>query len=289
MNFDKALQSWKEYYQITAKTEYAHIIGELERNWDEDAIMSVSNRIQLYQLFIELRGRAQNKQISQYTYRLFLRLYLKMYETRFRSIQNSEPSIESGIFEYLLKNYDEAVTILESVVKSNVESVIGRTYLSFAHLARKEQREAVVLLTKNLFLAADQLREEDLLLSQFKMLLGRLNADSGNLQTALWQLVFESWFRNFLIIEEDQPFFFLMQQKESSERILQVKYFAHERYRHFMRCLFIAEYARLHLKKKKGMITDQEKYMERLDANYFNRYCRRRKPVTKTEDQPGHN
>jgi hypothetical protein len=277
LKFEPALQSWKEYYRITAKTEYRRIIEEIEKNWDEDAIQSVSSLAQLFRLFSELRNRSVNNQISQYTYRLYLQLYLKIYESRFRPKDVLPHTLDSGVFEYLMNNLEDSVTILQSVVGKNVESVLGRIYLSFAHLARKEQREAITLLTKNMFLAADQLRDDDLLLSQFKMLLGRLYADSGNLDAALWLLVFESWYRNYLIIDEDDRFFRLMQQKESSERILQVKYYAQERYRHFARCLYIAEYSRQYLSIKKGLIQDQEKYMERLDAHLFSRYRRKRK------------
>ena len=83
---------------------------------------------------------------------------------------------------------------------------------------------------------------------------------------------FEAWFRNWIVLLEDNEFFQVMQQKERSERILQVKYYTSEKYRHFVRCLYIAEYVREFLPKEKGIIWEQEAYMEKLDANLFQRY-----------------
>jgi hypothetical protein len=70
-----------------------------------------------------------------------------------------------------------------------------------------------------------------------------------------------------------------MQQKERSERILQVKYYVSEKYRHFIRCLFIAEYVRQFLQNEKGIIWEQEAYMEKLDNILFERYRKKRKSI----------
>lgn len=279
LHFDQAMRHWSDYYKITAKTEYQKIIDEIRNNWNEDVLTSVNSLSRLLHLFLELRNKSIRKEISHYTYRLYLRLYLNHYLSRFQQQAQQEVSLESGVFEYLVDNYDSAIEKLKSVIRRDVESVHGRIFLGLAYMAKKEQRPAIAVLTQNLFLAADQLQDDDLYLSQFKMLLGRLFADSGNMAAASWQLVFESWYRSYLIIEEDNRFFLLMQQKEGSERIMRVKYYAVERYRHFMRCLFVAEYARLFLKNKKGLILDQEKYMEQLDLSLFERYRKKRKAI----------
>ena len=93
---------------------------------------------------------------------------------------------------------------------------------------------------------------------------------------------FESWFRNWLIFDENKTFFDVIRKKETNERIVQVKYYSYERYRHFARCLYIAEYARQYLKKETGLILEQENYMSKLDGILFDRYRKKRKEIKKS-------
>ena len=120
---------------------------------------------------------------------------------------------------------------------------------------------------------------EDIGSSQIRNLYGKLKSVHGKGEVGPWMVPFEAWFRNWLVWLEDITFFQGMQQKERNERILQVKYYASEKYRHFVRCLFVAEYVRQFLPKEKGIIWEQEAYMEKLDAHLFERYRRKRKPI----------
>jgi len=156
---------------------------------------------------------------------------------------------------------------------------MARIYLGYAYLELKDQRRAIITLSQNLYYAADMLESEDMYLSQFRLLFGRLHTQLGDRRAAAWLLTFESWYRNWLIIEEDERFFSLMRRREQNERILQVKYTAAERYRHFAHCLYIAEYCRQFDRSQKGLINEQENYMEKLDTLLYARYRKKRKPV----------
>jgi hypothetical protein len=46
-----------------------------------------------------------------------------------------------------------------------------------------------------------------------------------------------------------------------------------------VRCLYIVEYVRHHLKKETGLVLEQEKYMAKLDSQLFDRYRKKRKEV----------
>jgi len=140
-------------------------------------------------------------------------------------------------------------------------------------------KEAVSVLTENLFLAADKLPEEALYLSQYKLLFGKLYSDCGNREEAAWLLVFESWYRNYLVFTENNRLFKVIQHKESTERIIQVKYYTHERYRHFVRCLYLADYTRHFQKEQRGLIHEQENYMQKLDRELFARYRKKRQEI----------
>jgi len=278
-HFDRAVEQWQNYYRITAKVEYQKILKEITQNWDEKAYLNIPSSQRLFKQFLELRSKLFAREISNYTFNLYQQLLLKIYRKRFRAQSYRDNSLESAVFEYLCGETDKAVGKLREVLLKDPESSIARSFLSAALLDKHEQSAAVAVLSQNLFLSADQLDENDLHLSQFKMLLGRLHTTSGNRQEAAWLLTFEAWYRNYLIIEQDPVFFRLMQKKESNERILQVKYYNYERYRHFVRCLFMAEYARLYHKQNKGLIAEQENYMSRLDTLLFARYRRKRKPL----------
>ena len=274
---EQALVLWEKYYSITARQEYRTIIKEITQNWDSDTYSDVSSLNRLFQIFNELRKKVYQKEIGSYTFNLYKKLLLKIYKTKFSDAGRLDVSVEAGVFEYLDGEYDSAVNKLERVLSSDPGLVQARSCLAAAYMAKHEQRMAVSALTKNLFLAADELVEEDLILSQFKLLFGRLHASAGSREEAAWLLAFESWYRSFLVFEEDNAFFLLIQRKESSERIMQVKYYNHERYRHFARCLYLAEYSRLYYPGNTGNILELENYMAKLDSSLFGRYRRKRK------------
>jgi len=276
-NIEQALVHWEKYYRITARQEYRAIIEEITQNWDSDTYSDVPSLTRLFQIFNELRHKVYQKEICSYTYNLYKKLLLKIYKNEFFESSRLDVSIEAGVFEYLAGEYDSAINKLERVLSRDAGIVQARSCLGAAYMAKHEQRMAVSALTKNLFLAADELFEEDLYLSQFKLLFGRLHASAGNREEAAWLLAFESWYRSFLVLEEDNTFFLLIQRKESNERIMQVKYYNHERYRHFARCLFIAEYSRMYNAGNSGNIIEQENYMAKLDSSLFARYRRKRK------------
>ncbi len=280
MQFDEALAKWEEYYKITARTEYSQIYDEIKRLLQELNPRDIEYADVLLAQFRKIRRRFFERQIHKYTYDLFLELLKKIYSDRFRR-QEDAPLLLHGVFHCLLRDYPAAEVFLKKHLEKDFSSVEARVFLGHVYMQTERQREAIALLTQNLFLAADQLYEDDMYLSQFKLLFGRLFTQTGRRDAALWRLVFEAWYRNFLVIEENPRFFKLMVQKEQNERIIRVKYTAAERYRHFARCLFVAEYARFVLKNKPGLIEDQEAYMEKLDAALFARYRRKRKPPKK--------
>lgn len=275
--FETAIEKWENYYKITARVEYAQIINEIKRLLSEFDFRKIDRPDLLLTQFKKIRQRFFERRIHKYTYDLFLSLLKKIYLEHFTT-ENEDFALLHGIFRCLLKDYSEAELHLKNYLEKNYQSVEGRIFLGHVYFNTENQRQAIALLTQNMFLAADQLYEDDLYLSQFKMLFGRLFTQTGRRESAAWLLPFESWYRNFLVIEEDDRFFKMMVQKEQNERIIRVKYTAAERYRHFARCLFVAEYARLVLKNQPGIIRDQEKYMEQLDPVLFKRYRKKRKP-----------
>lgn len=283
--FEKAFALWNEYYRITAKKEYKRIAEELQTKWDRKEYTENLSLVRLFQLLQKLRGQFKDKQISSYTYQLLRKYLVYTYQQQFRVADRPGDSMEAGVFEYLCGNYPAAVDILSGVLRQKIDDLPARIYLGYAWLALKEQRPAIILLSQNLILSADELWDDDLYLSQFKMLYGRLYSEHGNAKEAAWLLAFESWYRNWLIFEEDKRFFNLIQTKEMSERIIQVKYYPYERIRHFVRCLFITEYARFHLQRSKNLIQEQEKYMARLDVQLFERYRKKRKKPKPTEKE----
>ncbi len=274
--FDDALRKWESYYRITAKIEYGQIIREIQRSLKETDVTKINTSLKLLTAFRKIRQRFLERQIHRYTYDLFLNLFKKIYLAQFAD-QDKTDYLFHGIFNYLLQNYEPAGQMLTEYLRQNFESVEGRIFLGHVYLEVGEQRSAIALLTENLFLAADQLYEDDLYLSQFKLLFGRLFSETGRKNAAAWLLPFEAWYRNFLVFDEDERFYRLMVQKEQNERIIRVKYTTAERYRHFVRCLFVAEYTRHFIKDNPRIILDQETYMEQLDPALFQRYRRKRK------------
>ena len=281
-NYDKAIEAWQNYYKITAKSEYLKIIKELNNTWSADTFKEISNLQRLFNLFQNFDEKYNKKEISHYTFQLYRRLIIKIYKENFQNDARSELTTEAGVLEYLAGDFQSAMRILTSVVNSGTESMIARVYLGFAFLMLKDQRSAIAILSQNLVLNADKLRPDDLYLSQFKMLYGKLFSSLSNSEEAAWLMPFESWFRNWLIFDENKTFFDVIRKKETNERIVQVKYYSYERYRHFARCLYIAEYARQYLKKETGLILEQENYMSKLDGILFDRYRKKRKEIKKS-------
>ena len=275
--FERALSQWASYYQITAKTEYGQILKEIQRLLKEIQPAGIASPMALLTAFRKIRHRFLERQIHKYTYDLFLNLLKKIYLAQFAD-HNKNNYLLHGIFNYLLQEYKRAGKELTAYLQQNFESVEGRIFLGHVYLEVGEQKSAIALLTENLFLAADQLYEDDLYLSQFKLLFGRLFSETGRKNAAAWLLPFEAWYRNFLVFEPDDRFYRLMVQKEQNERIIRVKYTAAERYRHFVRCLFVAEYTRQFRKDNPRIILDEETYMEQLDSALFARYRKKRKP-----------
>ncbi len=277
--FEAALEKWESYYQITAINEYGQILREIQRLMKETDAVKINTPSKLLTAFRRVRRRFLERRIHLYTYNLFLNLFKKLYMAQFRD-QVVEDGLFHGIFNYLQGNYEAAVGFLRNYLQHNFESIEGRIFLGYAYMETYEQHlEAIALLTENLFLAADQLYEDDLYLPQFKMLFGKLFSKTGRKNAAAWLLPFEAWFRNFLVFKENERFYKLMVQKEQNERIIRVKYTTAERYRHFVRCLFVAEYTRQFIKDQPRIVAEQETYMEQLDAALFARYRRKRKPL----------
>lgn len=278
-NYDKAVEAWQNYYKITAKKEYLKIIQELVNTWSATTFKDVPTLQRLFTLFQTFKDKFNKKEISNYTFQLYKKLFINIYRQNFQSTAQSEISTEAGIFEYLTGNDQTAISILSTVIESDQESMIARIYLGHALMALKDQRGAIAILSQNLVLNADKLRADDLYLSQFKMLYGKLYSSFNSAEEAAWMMPFESWFRNWLIFDEDKIFYDLIRKRETNERIVQVKYYSYERYRHFTRCLYIAEYVRHHLKKESGLVLEQEKYMAKLDSHLFDRYRKKRKEI----------
>jgi len=275
--FEQAIEAWNNYYKITAKTEFQSFATEISTHWDAQLYQQIGSLSQLHFLFTELQSKRTRNQISQYTYDLYKRLLISIYRKQFSTEIQSTAQLESCVFEYLSGNPTGAQGILKQILDNDAENVQARIYLGFSHLDLHEQKEAVELLTQNLFLAADEIPEEALYLSQFKLLYGKLFADSGNREEAAWLLTFESWYRSYLVFTKNENFYRAVRHMESNERIVQVKYYSYERYRHFARCLFLAEYVRNFHKEESGLIQEQEVYMQKLDRELFARYRKKRR------------
>ncbi len=277
-HFDEALEAWEKYYKITAKKEYGEIIAQITENWDDKRFTKIDSLSSLYTIFNDLQTKRTQNKINRYTFELFKKLIIRIYKQRFRS-NSPQEGLEAGVFDYLSGDFASAQKKLQQILEQDVENVQARIYLGFTYLDQHDQKTAVAYLSENLFLAANALPEDAFYLSQFKLLFGKLHSDSGNRDEAAWLLTFESWYRGYLIFTENPRFFRVMQQKESNERIMQVKYYSYERYRHFVRCLFIADYTRHFHPDQTGLIHEQENYMLKLDRELFARYRKKRREL----------
>ncbi len=277
-HFNEALEAWEKYYKITAKKEYGEIIAQITENWDEKRFTKIDSLSSLYIIFNDLQSKRTQNKINRYTFELYKKLIIRIYKKHFSS-DSPEEGLEAGVFDYLRGNLESAEKKLQMVLEQDVENIQARIYLGYAYLGKHDQKAAVSCLSENLFLAANELPEDALYLSQFKLLFGKLHSDKGNRAEAAWLLTFESWYRGYLIFTENTRFLRVIQQKESSERIMQVKYYSYERYRHFVRCLFIADYTRHFHPDQTGIIHEQENYMLKLDRELFARYRKKRREL----------
>jgi hypothetical protein len=275
-----AVEKWKAYFKITALREWQDIANEVQELWLENRAGDVTSTDELFELWEKIRKQDVENRISNYSRNLFIKYIAKIYTEKFKNSNLAADSAKNGILEYISGDYTKAVELLKENIKRDKTNISSRIYLGWSYLKLKEQKTAITILTQNLFLSANELTEDDLYLSQFKMLFGKLHSQRSNKQEAAWLLTFESWYRNWLFFEKDESFYQLMRQKEIDERIFQVKYYLYERHRHFVRCLFIAEYNRQFNKKNVGSILEQENYMQRLDAQLFEKYRKKRKALT---------
>ena len=165
------------------------------------------------------------------------------------------------------------------VLNQQPDNLLARIYLSKCVYALGEDDQGTAYLSQAMFLGGNEILLEDVGNVQIRNLYGRLKSQHGKSEAGIWLVPFEAWYRNLIIWLEDISFFQVMQQKERNERILQVKYYTFEKYRHFVRCLFIEEYVRHFLPKEKGIIWEQEAYMEKLDPILYQKYRKKRKPI----------
>jgi hypothetical protein len=276
MDFDGAINKISKFYHITAKTEFKNIIDEMQNyRHDEEFknIETILDLFNLYRIYVELRK--QNK-ISLYVYQLYLQLIIDIYKQKFIQEKTDVYPFETGVFEFYCHNYGAAIQRLNKVIDLDESNVLARVYKSKSLLESKEEKKATAELTKALFFAADQLHADDLLFSPFKILLGNLFSKYGNKESASWLLVFEAWHKNWLILEEDEAFFNLMRQKENGERMLQVKYYQYERYRHFVRCIYLVDYINMFKKNEINLAEELQNYMGRLDPQLYGKFFKKK-------------
>ena len=274
--YEDALKLWKEYAHITGARNWQRVSQDLSYLLNNFLSTKFSDPHEYYEDWIRLRKKLQKNEISSYAFKLIEQLYARRFLS---SKQTVSFDIATGIFCYIEKRYDKAQENLNIVLNHQPDNLLARVFLSKSFNAINDEDKGLAYLTQAMFLGGNQILPGDVGSIKIRNLYGKLSSVHGKGEVGVWMVPFEAWFRNWLIWLEDITFFQVMQQKERNERILQVKYYASEKYRHFVRCLFIAEYVRQFLPKEKGIIWEQEAYMEKLDARLFERYRRKRKPI----------
>lgn len=273
--YAQALELWQEYAKITGSTRWKKIADEIDgliKEFQE----SPTDAEGVFAAWINLRGRMKDNSVNTYSFQVMQKFYAKWF---LKLKQTVGYDLATGIFCFIDDKNDYAIDNLKIAINHKQDSVLGRIYLSKAYFKSGNEPAGLARLTQSLFLAANELIEEDFGIDAVKNLWQKLNGLHGKNEVAAWLTTFETWHRGWLAWHDDRQFFQLMQFKERNERILQVKYYLSEKYRHFMRCLYIAEYVRLYLPKERGIIWEQEAYMEKLDKTLFERYRKKRKPV----------
>jgi hypothetical protein len=275
-NFREALTYWREYARVTGNAQWQNNCIDLEN------LLSFYNKIDssqpdnYYQAWLELRQQLHESHIGSYSFYLIEHILARNFLDKKTIISYDLPT---GIFCFIEQKIDLAKDNLQSVVNRQPDNYLAKIFLSKCYFAEENERLANALLSQAIFIPDKYFMVADLKSERIRNLYLRLNAIHGKNELALWLAPFELWHRNWLIWIKDVEFFRIMQQKERNERILQVKYYTAEKYRHFIRCLFIAEYVRQFLPKERGIIWEQEAYMEKLDRPLFERYRKKRKPV----------
>ncbi len=279
LNFeiDEAISNWRLYLNKGENEELRKFVNEIIFSLEEESFADINDLSGLFEVWLRRRGRYQSERIGKAAFALLEKLLTKIYQERFQKQAKKEYTLTSGIFEFLSNDSDSAIPRLNRAVTDNVEDMLAKSYLGLAYYSKNDPCSAMIYLTQNLFLNAENLTEDDFFEPRIKSIYQELFSIRKNKKISAWLTVFESWFKDLLIFRDEPNFFIVMQHKERNERILQVKYYPHERYRHFMRCLFVAEYGRLFRRKETDLVLEQEHYMEKLDRQLFARYRQKRK------------
>jgi hypothetical protein len=275
-NFEEALTLWQEYARATGNTQWQNNCADIENLLRFYKKIDTSDTENYYQAWLELRQQLQKNQIGIYSFYLMERIIAKNFLAQKTIISYDLPT---GIFCYIDNKIDLARDNLQTVVNHQPDNFLARIFLSKCFYAENNERLATAYLSQAIFIPDKFFLNSDLKSERIRNLYLRLDALHGKNELSLWLTPFELWYRNWLIWIEDIEFFRVIQQKERNERILQVKYYSAEKYRHFIRCLYIAEYVLKFLPKERGIIWEQEAYMEKLDSPLFTRYRKKRKPV----------
>ena len=275
-NFDQALKHWQEYAEITGENRWRHAFSDLKQLLVEYSSAKLTDPQQYFEQWLRIRRRLHDNQISLYAFERMERLYAKVFLSTKTTVSFD---LATGIFCYIEDRTDKAIENLSVVINQQPDNLLARIFLNKCYYKMNDAENGNAYLTQALFLGGDEIVADDIGSEEIKNLHGRLKSLHGKGEAGLWLVPFEAWFRNWLTWKEDISFFQVMQQKERNERILQVKYYASEKYRHFVRCLYIAEYVRQFIAKEKGIIWEQEAYMEKLDTGLFQRYRKKRKPL----------
>ena len=275
-DYDGAVKKWQDYAQITGAPVWQQAANDLKGLISNFLSANIEDPQQLFQAWLTLRKQMSSNQVSSYAYHMMQRLFAKIF---LASKQTVSFDIATGIFCFIEERYSNATENLTDVLRREPDNLLARIFLSKCYFIEQKENQGMAYLSQSVFLGGNEILGEDIGSPQIRNLYGRLRSIHGKGEVGVWLVPFEAWYRNWLVWNEDTPFFQVMQQKERNERILQVKYYASEKYRHFVRCLYIAEYVRQFLSREKGIIWEQEAYMEKLDANLFQRYRKKRKPI----------
>ena len=274
--YENAIKKWQDYAQITGAPSWQQSANDIKKLVTDFLSEHISEPQQLFNSWLKLRRQMNENKLSSYAYNMMQQLYAKLFLS---SKQTVSFDIATGVFCYIEERYETAKENLIDVLNREPDNLLARIFLSKCYFTLADENKGMATLSQTIFLGCNEILPEDIGAPPIKNLYGRLRSIHGKGEAGVWLVPFEAWYRSWLIWVEDTPFFQVMQQKERNERILQVKYYASEKYRHFVRCLYIAEYVREFLPKEKGIIWEQEAYMEKLDANLFQRYRKKRKPI----------
>ncbi len=276
LDFPNALKIWKEYAKITGNSTWQQNSVQLQFMLDDYQQIDFSNPENIFDAWLKMRTFLRESKISNYSFDLMQKLYAA---TFLQTKLTVSFDLATGIFCYIDDKIDYAIENLTSTLNHKPDNLLARVFMSKCLFTVGKDEEALGYLTQAMFLGGNELIDNDVESEQINNLYARLKALHSQGDAGIWLVPFEAWYRNSIHIMEDLPFFQVMQKKERSERILQVKYYVSEKYRHFIRCLFIAEYVRKFLQKEKGIIWEQEAYMEKLDSILFERYRKKRKSI----------